>query len=114
MSQFSCIVQAGSAAHARGDQLADRLSKHHAEHYPGEQASVQWRAIPPGHMFTEGRQSTSSIISCTVAHPTTLDRREAYMRGVCDLWTEITGCTDHEVVVALTEAVDVTDTARQE
>ena len=27
------------------------------------------------------------------------------MRDVCDLWTEATDCTDHEVVVTITETV---------
>ena len=32
------------------------------------------------------------------------------MRGVCDIWTEITGCTDHEIVVSVTEtATDGSD-----
>ena len=66
--------------------------------------TVSWRAVPAGDMFTEGRPSTSSIIACLVPGATTLDLREMYMRGVCDLWTEVTGCTQHEIVVSITEA----------
>ena len=105
MSQFRCFIQAGSNAATRGDELERRLRTHHAAHYPTERATVSWVPIPPGYMFTEGRQSTSSIISCSLGHETTLDHREAYMRGVCDLWTEVTECTDHEVVVSVTETV---------
>ncbi len=106
MSQFRCFVQAGSDADTRGEELERRLRRHHADHYPTEQATVSWVAIPPGHMFTEGRQSTSSIVSCLVDHETTLGHRETYMRGVCDIWTEVTECTDHEVVVSVTETVN--------
>ena len=105
MSKFRCIVQAGSNAEVRGDELERRLRDHHTRHYPAEDATIGWMAIPPGYMFTEGRQSTSSIISCFIDHPTTLDDREKYMRGICDLWTEVTECTDHEIVVSVTEAV---------
>lgn len=104
MGHFSCLVQEGRAAHERSDELERRLVEHHATHYPGEEATVSWVPVPPGTMFTEGRQSTSSVISCTLSHATTLDGREAYMRGICDFWTEITECTDHEVVVSITEA----------
>ncbi len=51
-----------------------------------------------------GRQSTSSIVACVITGETTLAERERYLRGVCDIWTEVTGCTDHEVVVAVTAA----------
>ena len=103
MSQFSCLIQERSPAHERSGDLERRLADHHAAHYPGETAAVAFRPVPAGAMFTEGRQSASSIITVTVAHETTFDDRERYMRGVCDLWTEVTGCTDHEIVVALTE-----------
>lgn len=66
--------------------------------------TVAWRPIVAGHMFTEGRQSTSSVISCELPHRTTRSSREAYMRGICDLWTTVTGCTDHEIVVSITES----------
>ncbi len=103
MSHFSCLIQADSTAHQRTDELERRLAELHGAHYPGEQADVVFRPVPIGAMFTEGRQSTSSIITCAVDHPTEFEARERYMRGVCDLWTDITGCTDHEIVVAVTD-----------
>ena len=103
MSQIRCVIQADSHADERRTELGRRLTEHHANHYPGETTTITWMAIPPGHMFTEGQPSTSSIISCFLDHPTTLDGRATYMRDVCDLWTETTGCTDHEVVVTITE-----------
>ena len=103
MSQFSCLIQQSSPAHERTADLERRLIAHHAEHYPGETAQVTFRPVPAGAMFTEGQPSTSSIITVGVAHETAFEDRERYMRGVCDLWTEITGCSDHEIVVALTE-----------
>lgn len=103
MSQFLCLVQEASNADTRRGQLESRLLAHHAEHYPGETPTFAWSAIPADHMFTEGEQSTSSIVSCFLDEATTLAFREHYMRGVCDLWTEVTECTDHEVVVTVTE-----------
>ena len=103
MSRFRCIVQDASNADSRRDELEARLLTHHTEHYPGEEPTFTWIAIPAGHMFTEGEQSTSSIVSAFVDHETTLEGRERYMRGVCDLWTAVTHCTDHEVVVTVTE-----------
>ncbi len=103
MSQFTCLIQEQSAAHEQQSELEQRLGEHHARFYPDEAASVRWVAVAPGFMFTGGRQSTSSVISCALAHATTRDERESYMRGICDLWTTTTGCTDHEIVVSITE-----------
>ena len=102
MGHFSCVIQEAGSAEERRSELESRLLVHHARHYPGEQATVSWRAVPAGYMFTEGRQSTSSIVACVLGHDTTLAERERYMTGVCDIWTAVTGCTDHEVVVAIT------------
>ena len=105
MGHFTCVIQEGGIADAASDELAERLEQMHASHYGGEPVTVAWRRVPPGFMFTEGRQSTSSIIACVLQRETTLRERDAYMRGVCDIWTEVTGCTDHDVVVAITESV---------
>ena len=109
MSRFRCLVQADGNADRMREALERRLAESHAKHYANECVSFSWLPIPPGHMFTEGRPSTSSIVSCFIDHTTTLDTRAAYMRDVCDLWTEITDCTDHEVVVTITETADTAD-----
>ena len=103
MNAFSCVVQADSVADRSRAELERRLSAHHASHEGNPDVGFTWRTVPEGFMFTEGRQSTSSIISCDVGRATTLAEREAYMRGVCDVWTDVTGCTDHEIVVAITK-----------
>lgn len=104
MGHFSCVIQQGSAAEAATGELTVRLEALHAAHYGDEPVTVAWRAVPVGYMFTEGAQSTSSIIACVLNHETTRGEREEFMRGVCDIWNEVTGCTDHEVVVAVTES----------
>ncbi|MEM7338476.1 MAG: hypothetical protein AAF467_07515 [Actinomycetota bacterium] len=105
MVAFSCVIQEGSAAHQRGEELERRLRAHHDRHVPGDPVTVSWVPIRATYMFTEGRQSTSSVVSCAIPKATTLEFREAYMRGVCDIWTEVTDCTDHEVVVSISETV---------
>ncbi len=105
MSYFRCLIQADQAADQRRDQLEAGLHEIHTRHYPGETTSVDWAPVPPGRMFTEGKPSTSSIVSCFIAHETEFAQREQYLREVCDLWSEVTGCTDHEVVATVTETV---------
>ena len=67
MSRFSCFIQAESNAAASTDVLEQRLQAHHAEHFDSEASSVAFMAVPTGYMFTEGRQSTSSVIACAIS-----------------------------------------------
>ena len=103
MSHISCLIQETGTANTKRDQLAARLEAHHGSHFDGDSLSVGWHTVADGLMFTEGKQSTSSVISCLLEATTTLAERERYMRGICDLWTDETGCTDHEIVVSITE-----------
>ena len=105
MSRFSCFIQEGSTAAASTDALEQRLQAHHADHFDRESSTVAFVVAPTGYMFTEGKQSSSSVIACATAHTTTRPERETYMRGICDLWSEVTGCTGHEIVVSVPEAV---------
>ncbi len=103
MTPINCVIQADSAADRSRARLEERLAVLHATLEPPTDITVTWRAMPAGWMFTEGRQSTSAVIAATLDRPTSLTERETYMRSICDLWTEITGCTDHEIVVAVTK-----------
>ena len=101
MGQFSCVIQEDSPASRAVGELEQRLAELHERHYPGDPATCSFTEMARGFMFTEGKQSTSSVIACVMPWETTLADRERYMREVCDIWTEVTGCTDHEVVVAI-------------
>ena len=101
MGQFSCVIQEDSPASRAVDELERRLAELHERHYPGDPATCSFTEMARGFMFTEGKQSSSSVVACVMPWETTLADRERYMREVCDIWTEVTGCTDHEVVVAI-------------
>ena len=77
MSHFSCVIQEGSAADGGRADLEARLADLHDTPYPGERTTVSWLAVPTGYMFTEGSQSTSSVIGVALRHETTRDEREA-------------------------------------
>lgn len=103
MSQIRCVIQHDSNADHRRDELERQLTALYAESYGGDAPTFSWLPVPAGYMFTEGQPSTSSIVSSFLERTTSLDERETYMRRVCDIWTDVTECTDHEVVVTVTE-----------
>ena len=61
-------------------------------------------AVPSGYMFTEGKQSSSSVIAWRSLTPPPVPS-ERPTCGICDLWSDVTGCTDHEIVVSVSEVV---------
>jgi hypothetical protein len=100
---ISCLIQAGGHAVGHEQELARRLQQHHLAHYPTDDPSVVWRVVEQGRMFTAGEQSSTTAVSCSIDGVTSRDGREMYMRGICDLWIEVTGCSEHEVLVSITE-----------
>lgn len=108
MAQFLCVIQEDRPAATATTELESGLHEVHREHFGEESTDISWWLTSEGEMFTEGRPSTTSIIAPVIAAQTTIEQRERYMRAICDMWTGITGCTDHEVLVAITET-DSTD-----
>lgn len=102
MSLYTCIIQEGQAAEASIPALEAGLRRIGTAHLgDAEPASITWEIVPPGHMFTEGEPSRSTLVIRAVPADIGLEARESLMRAICDLWTSETGCTDHEVVVSV-------------
>ena len=53
-----------------------------------------------GFGWTAGEPSTSSVVIRSVPVGLPLDQRESFMRRVCALWEEVTGCSTNEIVVS--------------
>ena len=107
MNTISCLVQAEGAAAQHQSELEQALRTNHAAQLDGAEVDISWRLVESGLMFTAGAPSSSSVIACSINGPTTLTQRETYMRSICDFWTDITGCTDHEIVVSISEISDL-------
>ena len=111
MIRVNCVIQADSSADAARAELERGLVDIHRARYPDAEIEVTFQAVAEGYMFTEGQQSTSSIVAIPLGRATTLPEREEFLRAVCDLWVDVTGCTDHEVVVAITSGAPAAESA---
>ena len=101
MADYVCIIQEGQPADERREELAAGLREIGVAAFGDDPAAqrVSWNVVKRGFGFTAGEPSTSSIIIRSVPPGLRDDRREAFMRKVCDLWERVTGCTTNEVVV---------------
>jgi len=101
MPDTICIVQEGQAADQRREALTAGLVRIGQESF-GEgtaDADVAFRVVKKDFGWTAGEPSTSSLVIRSVPPGLPLPEREAFMRKVCALFEELTGCSQDEIVV---------------
>ena len=101
MADYVCLIQQGQGAERKQAELAEGLRRIGRESFGDAEtgAEITWMAFPPGMAFTAGSPSTSSLVIRSVPAGLPQDERETFMNRVCDLWSEVTGCTQDEIVV---------------
>lgn len=103
MPDTLCIIQQGQTADRERKALAEGLARIAQQSFGDDPAharsEISWVAMKPGFAWTAGEPSTSSLIIRSVPPGLSLDRRETFMREICDLWETVTGCSTDEVVV---------------
>lgn len=101
VADYTCIVQQGQAAERRRDALAEGLRRIGREAFGDDPArcEIAWNAVEQGFAWTAGEPSTSSLVIRSVPPGLAPDRREAFLREVCRLWQDVTGCSVDEIVV---------------
>jgi hypothetical protein len=95
------MIQEGQTADQEQGALAEGLRRIGREAFEDGPSGceVSFTVIPKGFGWTAGEPSTSSIVIRSVPVGLALERREAFMRQVCDLWESVTGCSIEEIVV---------------
>ncbi len=100
MDQYACIIQAGQTADQRIEPLEAglrRLAREFSGDDPAD-VGIRWTRQPKGWAWTAGQPSTSSIVVRSVPVGYDDGERERFLRAVCDLWVEATGCSIDEIV----------------
>ena len=100
MSDIVCIIQEGQEAERKMDALGDGLRRLGQEHFGDDPvaAEVGWTVVRKGFGWTAGEPSTSSIVIRSVPVGLPLERRTAWLESVCNLWSDVTGCSVNEIV----------------
>lgn len=102
MIRCTCIVQEGQAPDQNKETLQAALSGFTTAAL-GEASQVSWIPVAAGSGFTEGKPSTSSIVSMTAASSLSADHRESLLRELVALWTDETGCSVDEIVAVIAD-----------
>lgn len=101
MAQYACIIQEGQEADRKREALAAGLRAIGVECFGDDPAAteISWRPVAKDFGWTAGEPSTSSLVIRSVPVGFPPDEREAFMRRVCDLFENVTGCSINEIVV---------------
>ena len=101
MSAYACIVQEGQAAHRKQEALARGLRRIGQQAFGDdpERTGISWIVMKQGFAWTAGEPSRASLVIRSVPVGLAPDRREAFLRAVCELWERETGCSADDVVV---------------
>jgi hypothetical protein len=100
LPHYACIVQEGRAADRQREALERGLRRIGRDAFGDEpsETRISWSTVGKGFGWTGGEPSTSSVVIRSVPVGLPLPEREAFLRRVCDLWAEVTGCSLDEIV----------------
>jgi len=103
MADYVCIAQQGQTSERMQGELTAGLEAIAAEVFgeTPERVEVAWISVREGFGFTAGAPSTSTLVAraAPIGYPQAL--RESLMTRICDLWTNVTGCSRNEIVVTV-------------
>ena len=101
MADYVCLIQEGQEAERQKARLAEGLRELGRDAFGDDPAAteIEWRVMKRGFAWTAGEPSTSSLVIRSVPVGLPLGEREPFLRSVCELWVEQTGCTIEEIVV---------------
>lgn len=105
MPQYRCLVQQGRFDTAKKTELAREIERIHCEltGAPKHFVHVIFQDHPAGDWFTAGERSSFSIVNASIR----AGRSDAQKRNLMELisreWSRITGQSEREVVVTVTD-----------
>jgi phenylpyruvate tautomerase PptA (4-oxalocrotonate tautomerase family) len=70
---------------------------------PASWVKVLFQEIPEGESFAGGKPATQSLILALNRHGRDLETRRAMLRQLSEMWTRITGQSEAELWISMTE-----------
>ena len=102
MINCTCMVQAGQISATQEDVLRAETSAFGARHFSTE-PSINWITVPEGSGFTEGKPSTSVLVTMNADRSLSLAEREPLLRELGAIWEKHAARTPDEVVTVISD-----------
>lgn len=106
MPLYQCYSPKGLLSESAKAQIADEITTIHtyATGAPESYVSVVFHDIADGDCFVARKPSTHSYLLGTIRHGRDLETRQSMLRDLSRMWTRVTGQSEAELLVVLTEA----------
>ncbi|QFT78752.1 hypothetical protein [Erythrobacter sp. THAF29] len=100
--QCTCLVQEGQIAHAQAESLRVATVNFARQSF-GAEPEVNWIEVPKGSGFTEGKPSTSVLVSMNADRALSLAEREPLLRELGQIWEREADRSPDEVVTVISD-----------
>jgi phenylpyruvate tautomerase PptA (4-oxalocrotonate tautomerase family) len=102
---YQCYSPKGLLTESAKAEIADEITTIHtaATGAPAAFVNVLFREFSEGDLFVHRQPSTRSIVLGSIRHGRSLETRQAMMRDYEQMWLRITGQSEADLLVALTE-----------
>jgi phenylpyruvate tautomerase PptA (4-oxalocrotonate tautomerase family) len=106
MPIYQCYSPNGLLTKAAKAEIADEITTIHtdATGAPELYVNVLFHEIPEGDCFVAGKPAAHSYLFGNIRHGRELATRQAMLAAFTRMWTRVTGQSEAEFLVALTEA----------
>jgi phenylpyruvate tautomerase PptA (4-oxalocrotonate tautomerase family) len=106
MPRYQCYGPKGLLTKSAKAKIADEITTIHtnATGAPELYVNVLFHEIPEGDCFVAGKPSTRSYLFGAIRQGRDLETRQAMLREFSRMWTRVTGQSEAEFLVALTES----------
>ncbi len=92
-----CMVQEAQISSHQIDELETGLSQITSRFF-AMPAATSWTTVATGDGWTAGAPSSTSLVVMYVPQGLDQDTRTSLLQAICDLWSQITGCSINEIV----------------
>ncbi|MEM7781225.1 MAG: hypothetical protein AAF697_12615 [Pseudomonadota bacterium] len=100
MTDCICMVQAGQISAEQETNLRAGTDAFARAHF-GSPAAINWVTVPEGNGYTEGKLSTSVIVSMTSDRSLSPSQREPLLRELGQIWERGAARGPDEVVTVI-------------
>lgn len=105
MPIYQCYSPKGLMSKSAKTQLAEEMTSMYCNitGAPQSRVKVLFHEIPEGECFAGGKPATQSLILALNRQGRDLETRRAMLRQLSEMWTRITGQSEAELWISLTE-----------
>ncbi len=105
MPQYHCLVHVGRLTAAKKAEVAREITRVHCAltNAPKHFVHVIFHEVATGDWFTADKPSSFSIVNAFIRAGRSDEQKQKLMTQISSEWTRVTGQTERELVVTITD-----------